>query len=117
MTYLNTWHPEYAAESLKRHENHHNDNADRAWTEYAVECGQVAELAATLGDAKTVSIAQTVISTINDSHKLGKRSHRKVTPKQRYALAKALLAKYGTARAIAAAAWGLSDEDIDNADV
>lgn len=108
MTYLNAWHRDYAAESLSRM------TTDMVWVQYAVECGEVAKLAATLG-GKTADIAETVISTIQDSVRMGTRSRRTITPKQRYALATALLEKFGTARAIANAVWGLTDEEIENA--
>ncbi|AYN21572.1 hypothetical protein [Alcaligenes aquatilis] len=117
MSYLNAWAPEYAAASIKRAENYHKEKAEKVWSEFAVECGQVAKLALDFGDEKIQSIAQTVVKTIDDSHKLGARSRRTITPKQRYALAQSLLSKYGSHRAIAAAAWGLTDTDIDNADV
>lgn len=119
MTYLNSWHRDYAAESIKRFEekNGNSEEASKLWINFAVECGQVVKLVNKSDDSKARSIAQTVIEIINASNKLGKRSYKKITPRQRYALTVELINRFGTARAIAHAVWGLSDEEINNADI
>jgi len=119
--YLRGWNPAYAAESIKRHElNRWSKDPSLQWTEFAIQCGEVAALAQKIGHEigheKTVSIAQTVLDTIEDRERCGIRSRRKITDKQRRALAIVLLEQFGSARGIAAAVWGLSDSDIDNAD-
>lgn len=115
------WHREYAAESIKRHElNRWTSDPSLEWAEFAIECGEVVKLAQQIGreigHEKTVSIAQTVLDTIEDHERRGARSYRKITKKQRRALAVVLLERFGTAREIAKKIWGLTDEEINNAD-
>lgn len=124
MSYMTKWHRDYAAESIKSMElSRWAADADVQWARYAVECAQVAELAATvgrdIGSDTIVGIAQTVIDTIVDVARGGTprtRSRRKITDAQRHTLAVALLEKFGSARGIAAAVWQLTDEEINNAD-
>jgi len=122
MSYSKTWHRDYAAESVKRHETSKwAKDANLEWTEYAIECAQVAELAKSvgeeIGDSKTSDIASTVLEVIAADVAGGSRNHRKITQPQRHALAVALLEKFGTARAIAAEVWELTEAEIDKARV
>lgn len=110
MSYLKTWHKDYAAESIKRINN------NESWFYFAVECGQVSALLANDGDFAS-KVATTVIEIIEASSKLGAKSRRKITNKQREIVAEALSKKYKTAAALAAAVWGLAEEDINNASV
>ena len=116
MSYDKTWHRDYAAEAIKRFEGNKlmAGRADLEFAKYAMTCGQVVKLAKSIGeeagDSKTVSIAETVLDTISSGNR-----YRKITPAQQHALAVAVLEKLGTARAIAAAVWGLTDEEINNA--
>ncbi len=124
MSYSKTWHRDYAAESVKRHElSKWAKDANLEWTEYAIECAQVAQLSMQVGeeiaDSKTVDIATTVLDIIAADVAGGNRrgrTYRKITQPQRHALAVALLEKFGTARAIAAQIWQLSDAEINEAD-
>lgn len=117
MTYLKKWHRDYAAESIKRYES--DGKGPRQWVEYAVECGQVAELAKAIGDEKAASIADTVIATIAAAAAGGNarsRSRRTITPAQRWALATVLLERFETPRGIAGEVWQLTDVEINEAD-
>ena len=115
MSYLNTWHRDYAAESILHHEKQFGAQADMIFAKFVVTCGQGAELARKAGesanDAKTVSIAQTVIDTIKSGNR-----YKKITSNQQYALAIALLEKHGSARGIGAAIWSLTADEIDRAE-
>ena len=119
--YRHGWHRDYAAEGIKRYElNQWCKNSDFTWTKYAITCGEVVKLAQQVGHAtenqKIVSIAETVLDTIKQSVHEGIRCRRRITDKQQHTLAVALLEQYGNARAIATAVWGLTNEEIDNAD-
>ncbi|QOX05577.1 MULTISPECIES: hypothetical protein [Xanthomonas] len=125
MSYLNSWHRDYAAESIKSKElNRWAKDPSFEWMLSAVECGQVAALAHQVGLAinnKLVAdVAQTVMGTIEDVARGGTprtRSYKKITDKQRQILAEALLERYGNARGVAAEVWALTEAEIDNADV
>lgn len=125
MNYLKSWHRDHAAESIKRRElNKWSDDPNYDWTMYAIECGEVAALARRVGEEISsdlvVGVAQTVFDTIEDVARGGTprtRSRRRITDKQRKVLAEALLERYGSARGIAAVLWGLTDGEIENADV
>ena len=121
MSYLSTWHKDHAAEALigfERSENKYGTGdmarAHLHFAKYVITCGQGAQLARDVGveagDAKTVSIADTVLATIAANSK-----YKKITDKQQYALGVALLEKFGNARAIDAAIWGLTDAEIEAA--
>ena len=119
--YRHGWHRDFAAESLKSYElNQWCKDPSFTWTKYAIECGEVVKLAQqvgqSIGNQKIIDIAQTVLDTITQSVNEGIRCRRRITDKQQHTLAVALLEQYGSARAIAAAVWGLTDEEIDNAD-
>lgn len=115
----NSWHPEYAAEVCARHER--NDHDDMVFVKFACSAFEVLPLvkiiAEELGDAHLAGVAATVAEIEQQIEDQGRRCKRKVTDAQRYALAVALLEKYGTARALVKAAWGVTDADIDNASI
>lgn len=73
------------------------------------------DLAKSIDSEKLAGIAQSVADIEDQREREGIRCRRKVTEKQRYALAVALLEKFGTPREIVKAAWGMTDEEIDNA--
>ena len=119
--YRHGWHRDFAAESIKQYElNQWCTDPSFTWTKYAIECGEVVKLAQQVGhtteNQKIVSIAETVLDTIKQSVHEGIRCRRRITDKQQHTLAVALLEQYGNARAIATAVWGLTNEEIDNAD-
>jgi hypothetical protein len=124
MSYCESWHRDFAAEGIKGAElNRWAADANMNWTEFAVECGDVARLALgiarEIGNGNIAAIAQTVLDTIAASAAGGNarnRSRRAVTPAQRRILAVVLLEKYTSARAIAVVIWGLTDEEINGAD-
>ena len=60
-------------------------------------------------------IAATVAEIEDQREREGARCQRKVTDKQRHALATALLEKFGSAREVVKAGWGLTDQQIDEA--
>lgn len=120
MAYLSSWHRDYAAESIKRFElNKWDEDPSWSWIQYAVECGEVTQLAGQIatesGDQFAVDVFVTVGKAISASAK-NARSRRNISDKQRFILARALAERFGTARAIAAHIWNLSNEEIDNAD-
>lgn len=118
MRNANSWHPDYACEACKRHEK--NGREDLNFVKYLCSTYEVLPLVKAIADKiqneKLMGIANTVTEIEQQIEKEGSRCRRKVTDKQRYALAVALLEEYGTARAIVQAAWGVSSEQIDNAD-
>jgi hypothetical protein len=65
---------------------------------------------------KLAGILATVTEIEAQREREGARCRRKVTDKQRFALATALLEKYGTAREIVKAGWGMTDQEIDEAE-
>lgn len=113
---INAWHRDYAVEVLKRHDAARDALGETSFAESACSTGNVLPLilkiAADTGNEKLASIAATVASTEADIQAQGNRCRRRVTAAQRGALGRALLAHYGTARAIATAAWGLTAEEI-----
>ncbi|MES2879171.1 MAG: hypothetical protein V4713_12175 [Pseudomonadota bacterium] len=115
---INAWHRDYAAEVLKSREKYGADG-EFQFVKSACSSGNVLPLvvaiAQDLGDTKLAGIAATV-AEIEAAHQAqGIRCRRKVTEAQRFVLATALLERYGSPRAIAAAAWGLTDEEIEAA--
>jgi len=115
----NSWHPDYAAEACARHERNGHD--DMVFVKLASSAFEVLPLvkaiAAELNDERLAGIAATVAEIEQQIEDQGRRCKRKVTDSQRYALAVALLEKFGTARSVVQAAWGVSAEQIDNADI
>lgn len=73
-------------------------------------------MAAEIGSDKLAAIAAGVAEIEDQREREGIRCRRKVTDNQRHALATALLEKYGTARGVVKAGWGLSDQQIDEAE-
>lgn len=116
MGYSNTWHRDYAAEAIQRHERNFAERADWFFAKFVVTGGQGARLARqvgeSIGDARIVAIADTVLDIIAAPG----RSRRTVTDKQAAVLAEVLLEKFGSARGIGAEIWGLSDAEIEGAD-
>ena len=76
----------------------------------------VQSIAADLDNAKLGDIANTVAEINAEREANGKRCYRKVTEKQRFALATALLEKYGTPREIVKHGWSMTDAEIDAAE-
>lgn len=117
MAKANSWHPEYAAESCKRHEANGHD--DIVFVKYAASAYEVLPLvkaiAAELNNQKLASIANTVEEIEVQREREGRRCRRKVTETQQHELAVALLEKFGTARNVVKAAWSVTNEQIDNA--
>lgn len=93
-------HIEYAADAVIRAEK---NGSDRAVLECYADDGVLLKLVDQLGDEKAKSIAETVRAA-------AKTRFAKVTSKQRWALATAILNKYPTARAAFAAAYNVSEE-------
>jgi hypothetical protein len=99
-------HIEYAADALIRLEAIKVNTPAAVVAAYITEREMLA-LASTLGGV-TADIAATVKATVA----AGSRSFKKVTDKQRFALAFALLEKFGTACAVYAAAYGVSEDEF-----
>lgn len=110
MSNLN-WHPEFLAETIKRRELQDGTRAAYNFACSFVTSGQGLDLLAAFDDAKIVSIAASVRETLKSGNR-----YKKVTTAQTAALAAALVTKFGTASAMGIAA-GLSQSDIDNADI
>lgn len=70
-------------------------------------------IAAEFESEKLASILATVEEIEDQRERDGIRCRRNVTDKQRYALATALLEKYGSAREIVKAGWAMTDQEID----
>ena len=103
-------HIEYAADALIRLESNKINTPAAVVAAYITEREMLA-LATTLSGV-TADIAASVKATVA----AGSRNFKKVTDKQRFAMAFALLEKYGTPRAVYAAAYGVSeDEFLSNA--
>lgn len=100
-------HIEYAADAVVRCEKQF---AGTPQTElYVIESYAddevVLKLVDRLGDEKAASIAATIRQSRN-------KRYAKVTSKQRWAIATAILAVYPTARAAYAAAYGVSEDEF-----
>ena len=119
----NSWHRQFAAEVLKSLENQNDPLSsafvNKSFSERVSSVAQVIplilEIAAENSDEKLASIAKTAAEIEEAREKQGNRFYRKVTDAQRAVLGKALLVKFGTARGIAAAAWSLTNEEIEAA--
>ncbi len=114
-------HRDYAASSIKRHERQFGSDADWFFVKYIITCeGEFGaltlldQIADELDDDKIRDIAATVRSIKNGVVRNG---HRRYTDKQINVLAIALLEKYSSARGIGAAIWGLTDEEINEAEL
>lgn len=117
MRKANSLHPDIAAQRILQAEKwNHPDLAVAQGLADVYEVRPLLdEIAAQLGSEKLAGIASTVAEIADQSEREGIRCRRKVTEKQRYALAVALLEKFGTPRGIAKAAWSLTDQQIDEA--
>lgn len=119
----NVWHRDYAAESIKRIElDEWTQDANFEWFQAAAKCGQVVELLIGGSDEFASAVATTVRNTISGggaARKVNGRwvRGREISRKQVRVIATALAEQFGTARAVAAKVWGLTDEEIDNAEV
>ncbi|PJJ96956.1 hypothetical protein CO615_10565 [Lysobacteraceae bacterium NML75-0749] len=119
----NVWHRNYAAESIKRIElSEWTQDANFEWFQAAASCGQVVELLIGGSDEFASAVATTVRNTIRGGsaarHVNGRWMRgRGISHKQTNVIARALAEQFGTARAVAAMVWGLTDEEIDNAEV
>jgi RNase P/RNase MRP subunit POP5 len=117
-TKSNSWHPDYAAEFVLRQERQafpETHSAGLMATTFEVR-PLLRSLADEIGSEKLAAIVATVADIEDQREAQGIRCRRKVSDKQRMALATALLEKYGSTRNIAKAAWGLTDEQINSAD-
>lgn len=99
-------HIEYAADAVIRAEEQFKDEAAQRYVlESYADDKTVLQIVETLDDEKAKSIAATIVASRNNRY-------AKVTQKQRYAIASAILKKYTTARAALAAAYGVSEEEF-----
>lgn len=99
-------HIEYAADAIIRAEaQFQGEQAQRYVLESYADDSTVLKIVDTLGDEKASSIAATI------RQNRGNR-YAKVTRNQRFAIATAILAKYATARAAFAVAYGVSEEEF-----
>lgn len=111
-------HKDIAAYNIQQAEKwNHNPlaTASRLASTYEVR-PLLQALAAEIGSDKLAAIAASVAQIEDQRWQEGRRCRRYVTDKQRFALATALLEKYGTPRNIVKAAWGMTDEEIDSAE-
>lgn len=70
-----------------------------------------------IGSAKLAAIASDVADIEDQREREGVRCRRKVSERQSHALAIALLERYDSPRGIVKAAWNLTDQQIDEAQV
>ena len=107
----------YAAEGIKRHRQY-GERGDWFYAKYIVTVGQGATLARRvgeeIGDQKIISIADTVLRSIQEGANGG--TYRRITEKQQSALAVTLLERYENAEGIGMAIWGLTPEEIEAAE-
>ena len=102
-------HIEYAADAILRMEAAQYTEQQQVQT-YVTE-KELLTLAASLG-----GVTSEIASSVREIAHAFKKTNRKVTDKQRFALSAALLEKHGTARAVFAAAYSVSiDEFMANA--
>lgn len=101
-----TMHIEFAADAVVRSETQFSgEQAQRYVLESYADDSTVLKIVDTLGDEKASSIATTIRANRGNRY-------AKVTSKQRFAIASAILAKYHTARAAFAVAYGMSEEEF-----
>ncbi len=119
MRQANSLHPDYAAYRIQQAEKwNHPDLQVAAGLCNVYEVRPLLQaLAIEYQSELLAGIASTVAEIEDQREREGIRCRRKVTDKQRHALATALLEKYGSAREIVKAAWGLTDQQIDEAQV
>jgi len=101
-----TMHIKFAADAVVRAEGQFSgEQAQRYVLECYADDSTVLKIVDMLGDEKASSIAATIRSNRGNRY-------AKVTSKQRFAIATAILAKYATARAALAAAYGVSEDEF-----
>lgn len=97
-------HVEFAADAVVRSEQF-GEKGDQLVIEGFADQDTVLKLVDATGDVKAASIKKTIVE--------GRSNRRaKVTPKQRYAIATAVLAHYKTAAAALAASYGMTEEEF-----
>lgn len=112
----NDFHRDYVAESIKRYEtSQFYENPSFLWLQsIAAKSARVADharsIAIAAGDSHGAAVAETVRS-------MAYHTEKKISMKQGFVIARILTERYGTARAVAAALYALSDDEIDNAHV
>nr|WP_308006624.1 hypothetical protein [Xanthomonas albilineans] len=111
---MNKLNRDEVAASIKRSENDRwRNDPSFEWLHIAAEkIDGIAEhariVAAESGDAHGAAVADSVVKNLQ-------RRNPRVTMKQRYVIARILTERYGSARALAAVIYGLTDKEIDNA--
>lgn len=99
-------HIEYAADVIERCERQFDEpQASRYALESYADDDTVLCLVDSLDDEKASAIAETIKAS-------RKKRYAKVTQKQRYAIASAILRKYNTAKAAYAESYGVSEEEF-----
>jgi hypothetical protein len=73
-------------------------------------------IAREIDDEKLAAVAASVADIEDQRERESIRCRRKATDRQLHVLALALLEKFGTAREIVKAGWGLTDQQIDEAE-
>jgi len=98
-------HIDYAKECFLARETpkHSQPFTHQQLVELFIAEAEFLKLVDAIGDEKLSSIASTIRAT-------AKNKYAKVTPKQKYALAVALLERYKTARAVYAAAFYVTED-------
>ena len=104
-----TMHIDYAIEVIEYHERNFPRNHNETIVRALCTESELLKLAIALNDEKITGICATV-KEIKSSR------HRRVTDKQIGALQGALLKKYGTARAIIAAAFNVNADELKLSD-
>lgn len=97
-------HIDYAREVVEYHEDNFDDHNLTILKSLAPE-GEVMRVAESFGDQKIIDIC----STMRESQK---SKYKKITDKQRHAIAAFLLEKLGTARAVLASAFGTTEAEM-----
>ncbi|MHB1057261.1 MAG: hypothetical protein ACYC0F_05195 [Rhodanobacter sp.] len=113
---MGDWHRDYVAESIKRMEiDSFRTDPSFEWLQLIGATNpRVADLARTVameaGDAHGAAVAESVRNAT-----LGQCP--RVSVKQGFVIARVLAERFGTARAVVAKLYGLSDAEIDHADI
>lgn len=117
---MSDWHRDYVAESIKREERDpFREDPSFYWLQYiAPRCPHIADHARTIaleaGDDHGTAVAETVRGIAHGIERTGKGT---ISPKQGFVVGRILAERYGSARGLAAALYGLSDQEIDDADI
>lgn len=118
---MSDWHRDYIAESIKRYELEpfRKDPSFEWLSQVAPGDSVIADHARTValgaGDTHGAAVAESVRNMALGREKRGERPG--FSSKQGFVVGRVLAERYGTARALAAALFALTDEQIDNADV